>query len=317
MMKRVLSHVAFQLIIGAGIGGVLGELVTGDWIYTIVWSTAIPLFILTGTFASSTSRTPTSPTGIGRVPGIVASAASMPVARVAVLNPEPTAVPVVATTMDEQAPEQAEEPVVATVVSGESADAKPVRPTVPWWSRALAIAVILVGVAVTLIPSYRMIGWTASNIAQGRFWDGNDMRTGLHQQEVVDDLAHAAGTYQFVNIYFYDSYVIAEAPTSATSITTDRYVWRYGRIDSREPESASIDDAFDASQIDFSIVGRLVERSKQDAGWDSFESFYPSVRKSSDGVVEIDVNLSSAYFNATYSYTTSGELIDRSGTGLD
>ncbi|MEO5535555.1 MAG: hypothetical protein ABIR17_10535 [Pseudolysinimonas sp.] len=309
MIVRVVSHVVFQLIVGAGIGGVIGELVTGDWLYTIVWSTAIPLFILAGTFASSTSRTPTSPTGIRRVPGIVASAASIPVARVAVLNPEPTAVPITATTVAE--------PAAATVVPVAPAGAIPLRPTVPWWSRALAISVILVGAAITLIPSYRIIGWTAGNIAQGRFWDGNDMRTGLHQQEAVDDLAHAVGTYKFVNISFYDSYVIAEAPTSSTSVTTDRYVWRYGRIESRDPESAAIDGAFDASRIDFSIVGELVERSKQDAGWDSFESFYPSVRMSNEGIVEVDISLSSAYFSATYRYTTSGDVIDRSGTGLD
>lgn len=259
-LPRMLIRIAVLLLVGATIGGFVGLIVTGDWIYTVVWAIAMPLAIVAGVLTAQVgakARVEADPGGV--------AAASAP-ARV---------------------------------------------------SRTAAIGVIVVGIALALIPSYRMIGWAAGNLAQGRFWDGNDMRTGIHQQDAVDDIARASGTYRFVDISFYDGYVVAEAPTSATSITTDRYEWRYGRIDSREPDSPAIEGAFDASDIDFSVVGRVVVAAKADLAWDSFEYVFPSVSKGESGEPEIRVSLGSPYFDATYTYTIAGVLIDRSGTGLD
>ena len=165
----------------------------------------------------------------------------------AVLNPEPTALL------------SAGSAQYAGTLNGEPLDpAVPARipaprGQVPWWSRALAILVVLTGVAVALIAAYRTIGWTATNLAQGR--DG--------------------------------------------------------------PASGSLDGLFDASGIDFSIVGELVAVAKQDTGWDDVTSFYPSVRANDDGEPEIFVSLSNDYYSAGHTFSSDGELLDRYGDGLD
>ncbi|WP_309713190.1 hypothetical protein, partial [Pseudolysinimonas sp.] len=85
----------------------------------------------------------------------------------------------------------------------------------------------------------------------------------------------------------------------------------------RIPYGGAVVGLFDASTIDFSIIGELVAQSKADTGWTDFTAFYPSVRLGSSGVPEINVYLSSDYYSASYSYTIRGDLIGREGTGLD
>jgi hypothetical protein len=228
----------------------------------------------------------------------------------AVLNPEPTAVL------------SAGSASYSGTLNGEPLDpallasVRAPRPPVPWWSRAVAILVILTGAAVALVPAYRTIGWTATNLAQGR-WDGNDMRSGLHQQEAIDDIAGVVGSYEFTSVNFYDSYVLVDAPTFPGATTTDQYEWRYGRATRVGAASGSVDGLFDARQVDFSIVGDLVATAKADAGWADVTSFYPSVRADADGVPRIFVSLSNDYYSASYTYSIEGELLDRYGDGLD
>lgn len=303
----VILRVVLQLAIGAGIGCILGSIITGDWIYTIGWAVGIPLVLTVAGILGSRDRKQGVLTAPGRVPGIIGSARVQPAPTEAVLNPEPTAVPATGATLNG-------EPLDPAVLA-KMPEPRP-RVAVPWWSRALAVILVVAGVALALIPAYRTIGWTVTNLAQGR-WDGNDMRSGLHQQEAIDDLAAVIGSYDVVAVYFYDSYVLVEAPTFVGATTTDRYEWRYGRAGREGPYSGVVVGLFDASQVDFSIVADLVAQSKADTGWTEFTSFYPSVRGDDEGEPQITISLGNDYYSASYTYTIQGDLIDRYGTGLD
>jgi hypothetical protein len=301
--------VRIVLVLGAGavIGSILGSIITGDPLYTVGWAVGLPVLLTVAGFLGSRRRKQQVLTAPGTVPGIIGSARTRPVATEAVLNPEPTAVPATGGTLNG-------EPLDPAVLA-KMPEPRP-RGPVHWGSRVLTIALVLAGVALALIPAYRTIGWTATNIAEGR-WDGNDMRSGLHQQEAVDDLAAVIGSYDVVAINFYDSYVLVEAPTYVGATTTDRYQWRYGRASREGPYSGAVVGLFDASTIDFSILGDLVARAKADTGWTDFTAFYPSVRADDEGVPHFDVYLSNDYYSASYTFTIQGDLVERNGTGLD
>lgn len=300
-------RVVLQLAVGAVIGSILGSIVTGDPLYVIGWAVGAPVVLTAAGILGSRRRKQQVLTAPGRVPGIIGSARTQPVETEAVLNPEPTAVPATGGTLNGEPLDPA---VLANMPDQRPRDAR------PWWSRALTIALVLAGIALALIPAYRAIAWTATNVAQGR-WDGNDMRTGLHQQEAIDDLARVIGSYEVVAISFYDSYVLVEAPTWVGASTTDQYQWRYGRATRDGPYSGAVVGLFDASAIDFSIVGDLVARAKADTGWTDFTAFYPSLRADDEGVPYFGVYLSTDYYSASYTFTVQGDLVERSGTGLE
>jgi hypothetical protein len=303
------SVVRVVLVVGAGavIGSILGAIITGDPLYTVGWAVGLPVLLTVAGFLGSRRRKQQVLTAPGRVPGIIGSASTRPVATEAVLNPEPTAVPATGGTLNG-------EPLDPAVLA-KMPEPRP-REAVHWASRALTIALVLAGVALALIPAYRTIGWTVTNIAQGR-WDGNDMRTGLHQQEAIDDLAAVIGSYDFVAVNFYDSYVLVEAPTYVGATTTDRYEWRYGRATRQGPYSGAVVGLFDASAIDFSIVGDLAARAKADTGWTDLTSLYPSLRADGEGVPQFGVYLATDYYSASYTFTVQGDLIEKNGTGLE
>ena len=303
----VLLRVALPLVTGGLLGSILGSIVTGDPAYAVGWAVGIPVVLTVAGVIGGRRRTQRPPTAPLRIPGIIGAARSQPAPTEAVLNPEPTAVPATSGTLNG-------EPLDPAVVATKPAP----QPRVPvnWGRRAVTIALLVAGIAVVLIPAYRTIGWTATNLAQGR-WDGNDMRTGLHQQEAVDDLAAVIGSYHVVAVNFYDSYVIAEAPTFVGATTTDQYEWRYGRATREGPYSGEIAGLFDASTVDFSILGELVTQAKADTGWTDFTGVYPSLRADGEGVPRFGVHLSNDYYSASYTFTVQGDLIGRDGTGLD
>jgi hypothetical protein len=303
---RILS-ILLVVAAGAVIGSILGAIITGDPAYTVGWAVGLPVLLTVAGFIGSRRSTRRVLTAPGRIPGIIGSASPRPVATEAVLNPESTAVPATGGTLNG-------EPLDPAVLA-KMPEPRP-RGEVRWGRRAIVIALVLAGVALALIPAYRTIGWTATNIAQGR-WDGNDMRTGLHQQEAVDDLAAVIGSYDFVSVWFYDSYVLIEAPTYVGATTTDRYQWQYGRAGREGPYSGVVDGLFDASRIDFSIIAELVAQAKADAGWTDFTSVYPSVRADDAGVPEVSISLGNDYYSASYAFTIEGDFIGKNGTGLD
>ena len=290
-VRARLLRIGILLVVGVILGSVLGSIVTGDPAYTVGWAVGLPILLTVAGIVGSVRKKASTPVA-ETPPGIISSANPRPAQTEAVLNPEPTA-----------------------ILNG--AKATPRRETssgVPWWSRVLAILTILVGAALVLIPAYRMIGWTATNIAQGRF-DGNDMRTGLHQQEAIDDLTAVIGGSEFVSIYFYDGYVLAEAPTRPGATTTDLWQWRYGRAVNDGPYSGSIDGLFDASAVDFSMIPDLVARARAETGWEQVTTTYPSVRANEEGVPEITIALGNDYYSASYTYDLRGELVDSYTSG--
>lgn len=293
-------RVLLNLALGAVLGGILGSLFTGDPAYTVVWAVGLPIVLTVAGIVGSGAVRRRLPTVASKLPpGIISTTSPRPVQTEAVLNPESTAVPATGMTLNG-------EPVAATPAPRTTSG-------VPWWSRALGILLIVAGAALVLIPAYRLIGWTASDLAQGRF-DGRDMRTGLHQQEAIDDLARVIGGYDFVAIYFYDGYVLAEAPSRPGATTTDTYQWRYGYAINDGPYSGDIDGLFDASDIDFSIIPSLVADARDRVGWDQVTSFYPSMH-AFDGVPEFTISLSNDYYSASFTYSVRGELVDSYTSG--
>lgn len=308
--RSTVTRIVVLLLVGAIIGGVLGAIFTGDWVYTIVWCVALTLVLVVVPIVVTRGVTKRVLTMPGRVPGIINSRTPQAAPAEAVLNPPSTAIPATGATLN-GVPVEVSAPTPAPAAFGHTAAGRP-----RWWNRALAIALVLAGVGLTLIPSYRLIGWSFGNIAQGR-WDGNDMRTGLHQQEAVDDLAGLIGSYDFVAVNFYDSYVVIEAPTQVGATTTDQFEWRYGRTSRLGPYSGAIDGVFDASRIDFSIIGDLVNQAKADTGWSDFTYYYPAVRENGDGQVEITISVGNDYYSASYTFSSEGEFIEKYGSGLD
>jgi hypothetical protein len=299
-VRGTIIRVVVQLLTGGVIGGILGSIFTGDWIYTIVWATGLPVVLTIAGMLGGRGAKARVLTAPGRVPGIISSVHPRPVPTQTVLNPESS----------------------GTVLNGSTVVPPTAAPTpqppgqVPRWSRAAAILIVLLGAALALIPAYRMIGWTAANLVQGR-WDGNDMRVGLRQQEAIDDIAAVVGSYEFTSVAFYDSYVLVDAPTRPGATTTDQYEWRYGRASRDGAASGSLDGLFDARGIDFSIIGDLVAAAKADTGWQDFTSLYPAVRADGDGVPEVTISLGNDYYSGSYTYSIEGELLDRYGDGLD
>lgn len=313
---RQVARILMLLLLGALAGGILGSIFTGDWIYTIVWAVALPLVFLTaGIVGSGSVKRLAIPTRPGRAPGIISSLpdqrSSTPAA---VLNPESTAVPVTGMTLNGVPVTPA---ATGAGTGAETPDPGRAPTGAPWWSRALAILLIVIGAAVALAPSHRMIAWTFTDLAQGR-WDGKDMRYGLHQQEAIDDIAAVVGGYEFTGVFFYDSYVLVDAPTFPGADTTDSFAWRYGRAWRDGPEFIQPSDVdaerFDASSIDFSTVARVVDEARRDTGWTDIVSIYASISRWSGEDPEINVSLATEYHNRTYRFTVQGELLERTGS---
>lgn len=303
-IRRRIISIGTLLVIGAMIGGVLGAIFIGDWVYTVVWGVGLALVLIVVPFLGPKNTRRLGPAEPQRIPGIINSRLGQNAPAEAVLNPPSSAVPATGATLN------------GVPMEPGSAAPRPAATAARRSGCGIPILVILLGIVLTLIPSYRLIGWTVGDMAQGR-WDARDMRTSLHQQEAVDDLARYIGGYDFVAVSFYGDYVIVEAPTRPGATTTDSYQWQYGRATRMGPRSGSIEGLFDASRVDFSIVGDLVAQAKADTGWSDFTYFYPSVREGSEGRIEISISLGNDYHSASYRYTAEGEFIDKSGSGLD
>ena len=125
-------------------------------------------------------------------------------------------------------------------------------------------------------------------------------------------------------INFYDDYVIVTARTSPRSTTADTYMWRGGKAfragpGGYDPELAS--ELFDSSQLDFSIIPELITIAKRDSGMNDAEDYYPSVRRNYDseqpGDPVIFISLSDDYFDASYTFSFDGEILDKSGSAFE
>ena len=235
----------------------------------------------------------------------------------AVLNPASTAVPSSGVVLNGEPVDGTKGVVIPPGMP--QPEARPVRLRRPLRSSAGAA-----GAALSLIPAYTMIGWIASDFVHGRPFDGRDMRTGLHQNDAVAQIAEVVGSPDVTRVNFYEDYVIVTARTSPRSTTVDSYMWRYGGAfrsgpGGFEPELAAL--LFDASKIDFSIIPSLITIAKRDSGLNDAEDYYPSVSRATGGERPgdpvITISLSNDYFDAYYTFSLDGEIISKSGSAFE
>jgi hypothetical protein len=304
---RILFGKVLQLVFGGLVGCLLGGLFTGNENYWIALVITLPLLLTLGGILGSRGAKQRKAAGQPVLrPGIISTIPGMrpaPLAQEAVLNPVSTA-----------------EPSTGVVLNGEVVAPKPER--LPLWWRALSILTRAAGAALVLIPAYPMIGWTVQDIGAGRPFDGRDMVEGLHQQDAFDQLAGVIGGTEVVSITFFRDSIQVSAPSSPGARTVDRYVWSGGVASKQGPDfsqPADLDDAlFDAGDLDMSLVATLVRRSLDDAEIDQVDAVYPSIRRPGDGEgPRIDIAISGVYFSAYYSYTTDGQLLQRSGSAFE
>lgn len=314
---RVLTGKFVQLATGAILGAIIGGIVTGDEVYVLVVAIGIPVVLTVAGFlgaAAVKQRALTALHAPGRPPGIISTMPEVAAAtqREAVLNPVSTAQPSAGVVLNGQAVGATATPAPDAVATGPTGSAG--------W-RFLSVVTIVVGAALALIPSYGVIGWIGSDIAAGRPFDGRDMRTGLHQQEAFDQVATLIGSTEVTSIYFYDSYLAVTAPTTPGARTVDRYKWQYGRAIHEGPDyiqpSDIREERFEAGGIDLDLVGRLTRESIADSGLDDIDGIYPSIRRFSGDDPQIDITITNPYFSATYQYSLTGELIQRSGSAFE
>jgi hypothetical protein len=190
--------------------------------------------------------------------------------------------------------------------------------------KSVAIVLVFAGAALSLIPAHTMIGWIASDVAHGRPFDGRDMRTGLHQNDAMAQIAEVVGSSDITRVSFYEDYVIVTARTSPRSTTVDIYMWRSGGAFRQGPGGFEADlaaELFDASKIDFSVIPSLITIAKRDSGLNDADDYYPSVSRATGseqpGDPVISVSLSNAYFDAYYTFSLDGELLDKSGSAFE
>lgn len=190
-------------------------------------------------------------------------------------------------------------------------------------SVALVLTIAL-GAALALIPAYEVLSWRVSGIFAGN-WNATDMKTGLHQQDAVDQIAEVAGSYEFTRVSFFDSYVIVTGLTSPEADTVDEYVWRDG-FASREGATLTQptelnQELFDASELDFSKVAQAVRIAIEESGLEPID-VYPSVALpffESDGPndPQIRVTVRDDYFDASFTFSFDLDLLDKSGTAFE
>jgi hypothetical protein len=292
---------------------VLGGIITGDENYAIVAAVGFPLLItvasIFGGFARKRRAAPL--TAPARPPGIISTMPGVapPAQQEAILNPPSTALPSAGVVLNGQPVAPAKPALAQGGASGRFA-----------WN-LLSILTIAAGAALMLIPAYQTIGWIAGDIAAGRPFDGRDMTVGIHPQDAFDELVDVMGGTEVVSINFYDHYITVSAPTTPGARTTDRYEWKYGhasRIGPDYSQPSDIDaELFDAGDIDMDLVGVLTRQSIEDSGLTDLDGVYPAIRRWADEEPQISITLSNPYFDASYTYSLTGELIQRSGTAFD
>lgn len=315
VLNRIFA-IAVPVAIGALIGAIIGGFITGSDDYIIGWSIGGPLVIVAIVFITAMrsarkndkAKAP-KPVGINETLKGGGGGDS----KSAVLNPESSGVPATGVVLNGEPVADVDMQKMPRPSGG------PVR-----LRRGIAVVLLAAGAALSLIPAYTMIGWIASDFAHGRPFDGRDMRTGLHQNDAMAQIADVVGSPDITRVNFYDDYIIVEARTSPRSTTVDTYMWRYGGAFRAGPggfEPELSDQLFDASKIDFSIIPGLITIAKRDAGMNDADTYYPSVSRDTGGDVPgdpvISISLSDEYFDAYYTFSLDGELIDKSGSAFE
>lgn len=372
----VLLSILAKVAAGATLGGVAGAIITGDWIFTIIWAVALPVFIMIGLFSGLRGRRAPGTLGfsLARVETVQRAGANVDGTQLvdvrltvvgdityttttrASLNDNElrgTVVPGAITAVELIGANRPDARIVtapAPEVEAQLATARldpsliPVASSVPAWetattttpgtpkpgtkqsgsrvaSRVLSFAIILVVGAAVLIPAYQSIARGVNNIATGN-WDGSDMVTGIYQQESVDQMIAAAGTTQFTTVNFYPTYILGDAVSRTSPNNTDAITWRYGRAWVDGPSFIQDDDLsselFDIGDLDFSIIGSVVNEAIALARISDYESVYAFVRNDAESnAAEISVSIRGPYDDAYFAFGFDGELVSQSGSVFD
>jgi len=312
---RILFGKILQLVTGGLVGCILGGILTGNENYWIALAVGAPLLLTVGAILGA-SRVRTQKAAGQPVlrPGIISTIPGMrpkPLQQT-VLNPVSTAQPSPGMVLNGE--------VVGEAAAPAAPVASPDR--LPLWWRALSIVTMVVGAALVLLPTYHVIGWVGQDIVAGRPFDGRNMLTGVHQQDAFDQLAGTIGGTEVVSINFYDSYLTVAAPSTPGARTVDLFEWKGGVATRLGPDYTQPDnmraELFDAGDIDLSLVATFVRQSLDDAKLEGEVSVYPVIQRPDEGEDPvISIALSGDYFDAYFSYTVAGELIQRSGSAFE
>ena len=304
VLSRILALI-IPIGVGALLGAIIGGIITGSDVYIIGWSIGGPFLVMLLIFlgVARSSQTKKRAATAAEAGGDQRDRDGRRGSTGVVLNGEP-----VAGANGVTIPPGMPQP-----------EARPVR-----LRKSVAIVLAIGGAALSLIPAYTMIGWIASDTVHGQPFSGRDMRTGLHLNDAVAQIADVVGSPDMTRVGFYEDYVIATARTSPRSTTVDSYMWRYGGAFRQgpggfEPELADL--LFDTSTIDFSIIPGLITIAKRDSGMNDADSYYPSVSRASEaegpGDPVISISLSDDYFDAYYTFSLDGEIISKSGSAFE
>ena len=306
VLARIVA-VIVPLLVGLLVGAILGSILTGSESYVIAWSIGGPLAIVAIVFLSLASNSSKKSAAQKKQPqpvGINETVVGRTPSTGVVLNGQP---------VGGEATEGFKPELMPTPHS------RPVHLRRAFWFVLLAVGVVL-----ALLPAHTMMGWIASDIVNGRPFDGRDMRTGLHQNEAMAQIAEVVGSPDITRVNFYEDYIIVTARTSPRSTTVDTYMWRYGSAYREGPGGFEPDlaaELFDSSKVDFSIIPSLITIAKRDAGMNDADSYYPSVSREtgsdSPGDPVISISLSNEYFDAYYTFSLDGEIIDKSGSAFE
>lgn len=265
----VVLTILARVAAGVALGGIIGNIVTGDWAYSIVWSIALSIAALFSvTSGLRGARGLSTGFAIARVETVQrageGTATSQPIE--ARLTVAPTAVAPYAATLLASLPIEQLRTLTpgAIIVVSRPSPMKPdvsIAPSPPaeWAARAdaarldpslippasqvaervrprsrgpvfRAASIVIIAVAAA-VTLVPAYGSIARNVENIAVgdWNGNNLVTGRYQQLAVDQIIAVAGTSMCTDLSFFDSYVIAQCLTRPGADTTDEYQWRYGR----------------------------------------------------------------------------------------
>jgi hypothetical protein len=187
----------------------------------------------------------------------------------------------------------------------------PISPLPRVGQLVVAIALVLAAGAVTLVPAGGAIARLGTN---------QNMLTGVYQQQAVDAISAVVGTHELVDIDFYDSYVIAQAPSSPGADTQDNYQYRYGQASRLGPEQGAEDTKtaeYDSRQVDFALIPKLIRDAERRTKSPSPTSLHVSVMQPLDAnagqAPTINVDVDTAYHSNQVHYSPSGKFLDGVG----
>ena len=181
---------------------------------------------------------------------------------------------------------------------------------------AIACIVVVLPAVVTLIPSFGSIARIGTN---------QSMLTGSYQPQAMDDIAKVVGTHDLVDVDFYDSYIIVEAPTKPGASTTDDYQYRYGHAERLGPEMIQPDRTktaeYDGRTVNWAVIPKLITDAEHRSKITGPTTLHVSVMQSLDPKVGhppiITVNVEDSYHDAFVEYSPQGKFLSESGSAFD